>query len=106
MSEPIRPNQVKRVLPDYIIDSVNQLIEEKYDGTSFTIKKDDVIAKAFKHPSQNEYTDLNLFERHLYDKKYLDFESVYHKAGWECEYISPDRGDSHFDSYYKFTNKL
>ena len=106
MSEPIRPNQVKRILPDYIIDSVNQLIEERYNGGSFTITKKEIITKAFNHPDQTEYENRSSFERHLYDKKYLDFESVYHKAGWECEYISPDRGDSHFDSYYKFINKL
>lgn len=105
MSEPIRPNQVKRVLPDYIIDSVNQLIEEKYNGGSFTITKKDIITKAFNHPDQTKYENRSPFEQHLYDKKYLDFEPLYRKAGWECDYEYPDHGET-FDPYYKFKNKL
>ena len=107
MTAPIRPNQVKHKIPDYIIDSVNQLIEENYVGTqSFSLKKCDIIEKCFKHPEQTKFISFDAFEQEMYDKHYLDFESIYRKADWLVEYETPDRGDHDFEPYYKFTSNL
>ena len=32
MVKPISPNEVKHVIPDLIIEAVNKLIQEKWDG--------------------------------------------------------------------------
>lgn len=43
MVEPISPSDVKKFIPDFIIETVNKLIVEKWDGDKAIILQDDIM---------------------------------------------------------------
>ena len=43
MVEPISPSDVKKFIPDFIIETVNKLIMEKWDGEKAIILQDDIM---------------------------------------------------------------
>lgn len=94
---PISPASVKKVspqIPDEVFKIFNQAIKDKFDGQSATVLQKDVVS-ALKKGGFNE--------REIYDKKWLDVETSYRKAGWEVIYDSPTYGDeSDFESYFVF----
>jgi hypothetical protein len=99
--EPIKPKDITNNLEDIIhpaiIKAVNALLKERYRGSSVSIKTKEISNKATQFCSE-------LTEREIYDKKHLDFEPIFRKAGWKVEYKSPDRDES-FDPYFSFSAK-
>lgn len=92
MIKPISPSEVKKHIPDFVIKSINELIQENLSSTgkksSFTLKE---LKTRIKFNNQEK----------LVEDSWLEFESLYENAGWSIFYFSPDFGDS-FDSYYEF----
>ena len=43
MIKPITPDEVKHTIPDFIIEVVNNLIQEKWDGHSAVITQDEIL---------------------------------------------------------------
>lgn len=82
MVEPISPSDVKKFIPDFIIETVNKLIVEKWDGDKAIILQDDIMDIV----SSND-PDINKpSRREVFDKGWLDFESLYREKGWDVEY--------------------
>ena len=98
MVEPIRPNEVdlSKRIPDLMIEAVNKLISQKYNGSSFTILQKDIVAK---------YVELGGDSKEMTDKGYLDFESLFEKYGWHVSYNKADMYEFNYDSFFKFTPK-
>ena len=99
---PIKPDEIEsnmaKIIPDFVLDSINELLKENYRGRgSVMLKQKDIISKILKHP------DTNLSKQQIYDKHYLDIEGVYSQYGWSVEYDKPSYGDSDFDTFFTFS---
>lgn len=90
---------LENIIPDAIIQAVNELLKEEFRGYSATIKQKDIVAKAI------ELND-NLIKEDFVKKHYLDFESIFEKAGWKVNYHKPDYTESHYDAYFTFEPKV
>ena len=100
--KPITPEQakgkIKNVIPEAIIRAVNECISEKFRNNGpFDILQKDIIAKAVKF-------DERLTSNIIYEKKYLDFETLYREAGWKVEYDKPAYNES-YEPYFTFEPK-
>lgn len=96
--KPLSPDEVIPNIPDFVIQAVNQMIRNKYRGTSFTFKAKELIALGRSKGSSDSNVD-------WYKEKWMDFESLYRDAGWEVKYEQASYGDSNFDAYYEFKPK-
>lgn len=101
--KPIRPDEIESnmeyIIPDFVFESVNELLKEVYRGTGYvTIKTDAIVKKILANPRCNVSKDT------LFKKRYLDFEKVYGKYGWKVTFDKPAY-DENYDSFYKFEAK-
>lgn len=99
--KPVTPKEIMENL-EYtihpsIIQAVNCLLKEKYKGKEVSIKQKDILKKA------REFTP-ELTNQKIFDNHYMDFESIFRKAGWKVEYHSPDRDES-FEEFFRFSSK-
>lgn len=92
MIEPISPSDVKKIIPDFVIEAVNQLIMEKWDGDKAIILQDDIMAIV----SSNDPDDNKPSRQEVFDKGWLDFEPLYREKGWDVEYDKPA-----YNEFYK-----
>jgi hypothetical protein len=99
--EPIKPKDIIDNLDDIIhpavIKAVNTLLKEQYRGgtTRITLKE---ISKKAKEICPE------LTTKEMEDKKHLDFEPVFRKAGWKVTYDQPGWDES-YDSFFEFSAK-
>lgn len=90
--EPIRPEDVKaHSRDDTIIEIVNKMIEQEWDGTRAQLYLRDV-ADAYMH-----LTGLS-----AYAQKVLSFEQIYRDAGWKVVFDKPAYNDS-YPAIYTFS---
>ena len=82
MVEPISPSDVKKFIPDFIIETVNKLIVEKWDGDKAIILQDDIMDIV----SSNDPDIDKPSRREVFDKGWLHFEPLYREKGWDVEY--------------------
>ncbi len=98
--KPVSPKEIidnlEHIIPQAVLRAVNELLKEKFRGSSVAIKQKEIIRLA-----QNYDNSLvgKFFENH-----YLDFEKVYQKVGWKVSYHKPDRDES-FQEYFEFSPK-
>ena len=85
MIEPIRPSDVKKIIPDFVIEAVNQLIKEKWDGYKAVILQDEIMDVISSDDPDNDKPS----RREVFDKGWLDFETLYREKGWNVEYDKP-----------------
>ena len=101
MASPITPAEVieKRItnFPPEIIEIVNNLIVETFDGRSAVVRAKNVLA-AIKKDFSKVHSDK------IYDAGWMDFEPIFIKAGWDVKYESPDRDES-YEAFYQFIPK-
>lgn len=101
MVAPIRPCDVKLIIPDFVIEAVNKLIQEKWDGTQSHIKQDEILARiCSSDPDDCMPTRGEVFKKH-----WLDIENTYSEQGWDVEYEKSSYGDEPFDAYFVFKPK-
>jgi len=104
--KPIKPSEVikfkQESIPDAVFQAFNELIAQKWDGDSATIRKDDLLERYFKIiGKRNDRAN----REKLYEDHSLDIEEIYSKEGWKVNYESPSYGDSDFESYWEFEVK-
>lgn len=103
--KPITPQKVEDIriheMPEAIIQATNELIVRKWNGTSATVKVDEIISHYFNVTGEEKTASAR---KGLFDKHYLDIEPAYREAGWKVKFESPDYTES-FDSYFVFSNK-
>lgn len=92
--KPIGPDEAKRSIPEFVIEAVNELINEKCDPEkrSFIIRQSEVEARIKSKIEQD------------FELPWLDFEPLYREAGWVVEYDKPCIGDT-YEAFYRFTPK-
>ena len=92
MVEPISPSDVKKIIPDFVIEAVNQLIMEKWDGYEAVILQDDILDIISSDDLDNDKPS----RQEVFDKRWLDFEDLYREKGWDVEYDKPA-----YNEFYK-----
>ena len=99
--KPISPKDVTdnldKVIPEKIIEAVNNLIKKDFRKHSVTIMQEDIL-KEIKR------LDKGLTEKKVIDNNWLDFEPIFKKAGWIVTYDSPG-WDENYDSTFTFKVK-
>ena len=96
---PITPQEVKdkRFIPIAIIEAVNELITENWNGNCARVYQKDIVKLA-------QEKDSKLVSSKMFDMNYMDFEKDYEQQGWVVKYHEPGRDDS-FGEYFNFTEK-
>ena len=102
-TKPISPSEAKKAkesnIPDEIIEAVNKLLSERYDGScSVCIKQKEIIEETAKFNPR-------LTKAEIFKNKWLDIEPTFRKHGWKVRYEKPSYGDSDFDAYFEFSQK-
>ncbi len=90
MVEPIKPSDIaeqkKLHIPDVVIETFNEMIVENIDNYGrAVIKQKDVVAKLVSE---------GLVEKDIFDKHYLNIESIFSEAGWKVTYSKPGFNES------------
>lgn len=103
--KPITPEEAhqefcEKHVPDFVIETVNSLLatESSRSGRIVTLMQDKIIEEIMKNPAFPD--DAN--RQTIFDKRWLDFETIYKQAGWNVTYETPAR-DEDFASYFTFT---
>ena len=98
--KPITPNEIQDeknlTIPDYIIESVNEILVKKWSGTeqkaSFT--QDELMELVLsKNPSKTR--------EQIFEDRDFDFEDFYRKLGWNVYYNKGQYYDT-FPPYFVF----
>jgi hypothetical protein len=89
MAKPIKPSEVANrkasTVPDAVFDAFNELIVEEWDGSSATVKQDDVVALIV--------SKLACERQQVFDRGWLNVEDAFREAGWKVDYDKPGCGE-------------
>jgi hypothetical protein len=108
-TKPIKPEEVgqtkKFLYPTEIIQAVNELIAEKFSSNSSVVTQNEIISRAFSITCKKQsYDDIplkkDIFSREVFDKGWLNIETIYEEAGWVVEYDKPG-----YEATFTFTKK-
>lgn len=87
MIQPIKPEEIARkkqeVIPDYVVEIINRIIAEKWNGASSVIKQSDIVARIRDYNFQR-----NTLTEH-FNTDWLEFEDIYRSAGWKIRHDKP-----------------
>lgn len=101
-AQPIKPSQVikkkKDSIPDFVIESFNELIVKHFNGSYSTIQQDEVLSVILSKMPEGS-TRQNVF-----DNNWLDVEDIFRKAGWQVNYDKPAYNES-YPATFKFDPK-
>lgn len=89
---PIGPKDVKKVIPEFVIEAVNELINEKYTDGRFIIRQGEIKERIRSKTSQD------------FNYAWLDFESIYRAEGWKVEYDKPGYNEN-YEAFFAFSPK-
>lgn len=90
--KPIAPDEVVHEIPDVIIEVVNTLIKEKWNGRKSHILQDEILER------------LSIPRDEVFEKHLLDFEHIYREAGWSVIYDKPG-WDENYKPFFEFKRK-
>jgi hypothetical protein len=107
MSKPITPQEVvsKKCdsLPDVVLTAFNEQIAESWNGYDSTFLQNDIIDTIIKKLKvQQPNLSTPQCRQLIFDKGYLDVESIYKAVGWKVEYDKPGYNES-YEPSFKFT---
>ena len=98
--KPISPDELivqkKKEFPEVVIEVVNRLVKEKWNGKQAIVMQADIVNGIL---GNSRYTKNEIFEKHL-----LDFEDIYREQGWKVTYDKPAYCES-YDPYFLFERK-
>jgi hypothetical protein len=100
MAGPITPKEAQVAhtgsIPEVVFDVFNKLLSERWTAGKIVIKQDEVVA---------ELEDaLGLDRKDVFDKGWLDIETLYEKAGWEVKYDKPGYCEE-YGAFWEFSKK-
>jgi hypothetical protein len=98
--KPITPDEVRagyiNVIPQFVIESFNELIQKNFDGRCSLIHLSEVKSRAKAKQVNSALANTP------FDDKWLNVERYYRDAGWIVQYESPDWGDT-WKPFFRFT---
>ncbi len=95
--KPISPQDIKKQIPDEVIECFNKLIIANFAGDSAKVIWKDAV--------RDIALALNISTEQVYYRRLLDVESVSADAGWKVTSEKCTYGDQEFDSYFLFEKK-
>lgn len=96
---PIKPSEIKKIAPEAVYDCFNFLIAQQLTGNNdtATVLQSDVVKML---------VEKGFSEKEIIDKRMLDIEDEYRKAGWEVEYDKPAFNEDHpYPPRFKFRSR-
>lgn len=98
-ASPITPEQVREkkqsLIPPGVFTVVNRFIAENYDENSCSST---VLQRELVSAICNE---LGVTSDEIYNKRWLDIEGIYRKAGWKVRYDKPGYNED-YDPFFVF----
>lgn len=98
--KPISPDELiaqkKKEFPEVVIEVVNRLVKEKWNGKQAVVMQADIVRGIL---GNSKYNKNEIFEKNL-----LDFEDIYREQGWKVTYDKPAYCES-YDPYFLFERK-
>lgn len=73
--------------PEFIIEVLNEMIDEYYHPDGFILSQDDVIAVIMAKNG-------SVTRQEVFDRKWLNFERVFRSYGWDVQYVKPGIGET------------
>lgn len=88
-------------IPDFVIEAVNELLAKKCRSKTSEIKllQKEVVDNIMQKGAIPEEEKNSVF-----DKGYLDFETLYREAGWDVSYDKPGYNES-YEAFFVFKRK-
>lgn len=113
MIKPITPaeavNHQDSRIPDFVIETVNELIKNKMVRGTCTFTQDDIInaicaSKNLPDIPRPTGTDVNYdhIRGAIFSNHWLDFEKMYRDAGWKVTYDKPHYSESIQTCWFTF----
>jgi hypothetical protein len=96
MIKPISPEDLVMLVPDFVIEAVNELIIENWNGREARITQDSIIGRIISKES--------ISRDEIYRRNLLNFEPIFEEAGWEVTYDKPGYCES-YKAYFLFKKK-
>ena len=97
-TQPIKRSEISvaktSLIPDSIINAVNELIKKYWSGSQASFKQDELLALVLS--TDSTLTKEKIFEEHLFD-----FEQVFRAEGWKVIYNKPG-WDETYEPYFTF----
>lgn len=80
---PIKPSEIKRTIPEWVIQGANECIRAHYQDSCKTsyFTQDALITYVLRYAP-----DETIGRKDLFDNHWLDIEPIYREVGWEVEY--------------------
>lgn len=98
MVKPISPNEVVAqklaTFPDEVIETWNQLIAKKFDGSNTVKINQDEIVEALAAAN-------GVDRKTVFFMGWLYIEDLYRRAGWSVKYEKPSYDEGH-EPYFEF----
>ena len=90
----------KEIIPDYVIASFNELIAKhfRYDDREANVTAEEVVLTII------DKSDGTITRKELYDRKFLDIETIFSSVGWKVVYNKPYYDES-YAPFYTFSFK-
>jgi hypothetical protein len=96
--KPIKPEEILKkkleVIPEEMIQAVNELIALNWNGSSSTIRQDKLLRKYFE---LSGLEDSRSNRDKVFDNHYLDFEQIYGENGWKIKFHAHDNSQDVID---------
>lgn len=102
---PMSPDEIDALkttrIPEEVFEAFNEAIADKWNGSSATVKQDEVARAAVKK-LRARLPDATLDT--LYTNNWLDIENAYQKKGYTVEYDKPGYCES-YDAVFIFRRR-
>ncbi len=97
MTQPIRPDEMesRSIKPAGVIQAFNEMIAEFWDGAQASILQEEVVKLIAEK--------MNMTEKQVFAKGYLDIEGIYREAGWRVSYDKPDYNEEPYPAFFVFS---
>jgi hypothetical protein len=102
--KPLSPKKVKQAasdaIPDFVIKAVNNLLAKECRGDRqyATLRQTDIVAEILRVNPKVKRED-------IWKYRWLDFEGVFERAGWEVNYDKPGYNESWYEPSFDFKAK-
>lgn len=96
---PAEAEKLKRErIPEFVIESFNELLISNYNPNGTVITQEDVIVEIMNRSPDD------ISRNEIFDNGWLDVEPLFKENGWNVEYDKPGLGES-YKARFIFTSK-
>lgn len=101
MVKPFTPDEAKQAkedqMPDAVFEVVNEMLAKEYTGSGRVVLKQGEVVS-------NIAAKMGISRNAVFDRKLLDFEPHYRRAGWTVNYDKPAYNES-YEAFWEFSRR-